>query len=139
MVESEKVSKLKKVIETSGGPDKYIDNDEEREIFTQGSSLGIAPETTEAVLNHFCRERQWTREREIIQDLEDTLDEATKDDGAIDKGEFEHCVNYAVNMNMPRKRALELAVKFIGDRGLKIKKKFLKGDWFAPIRDQYGR
>jgi hypothetical protein len=139
MVDSEKMSRLQKMIETSGGPDKYIDAEEEREIFEHGSSLGIARETVEAVLNHYCRDRDWTREQEILCDLRDTLDEATRDDGAIDRGEFEHCVNYAVSMNMPRKRATELAVRYVSDHHLKIKKKLLQGDWFAPIRDQYGR
>lgn len=128
---------LKKEIEARGGPDRYIDQEEEDFIFTHGVKLGMSHANVEAILNHLCRSGDWTREHDILKDLYDILEETTRDDGAIDKKEFEHCVNYAVAMRMPRKRAMELSVRFVQDKDLKIKKRFFGGDWFAPLRDMY--
>jgi hypothetical protein len=137
MVNPQQIESLRTAVESSGGPDKYIDSDEEASILARGKILGLDPHSIEAVVNEMCRERGWTREKDIIADLNDILQEATSDDGAIDQREFEHCVNYAVSMNMPRKRAMELCVQYIVKRRLAIKKKWLGKDWFAPLRSQY--
>ena len=89
------------------------------------------------MLNLMCRDGGWTREMDIIDDLLDMLRETTSDDGAIDQKEWEHCINYAVAMNMPRKRAMQLGVKFVDDNRLKVKKKLFGGDWFKPLREHY--
>jgi hypothetical protein len=136
MNRSENVQKLATHIKGCGGPDKYIDEDEEADIFRKGDELGIKKPTVEAVLNQMCRDDDWTREKEIIEDLKDQLDETTEDDGVIDKNEFEHCVNYAVKMNMPRRRAMELGVQYVIKNNLKIKKSWFV-DWFEPLRQKY--
>lgn len=128
---------LKNEIQARGGPDKYIDVDEEQYIFKHGEKLGISSANVEAILNQMCQNNGWTRERDILQDLLDLLRETTHDDGAIDQKEFEHCVNYAVSMNMPRKRAMELSVKFVAEHKLKVKKRLFGKDWFDPLRKQY--
>ncbi len=131
------IEKLRKEIEASGAVDKYIDADEEKTIYTKGESLGLSSKRVESLLNLMCRDGGWTRELEIIDDLMDMLKETTNDDGAIDQKEWEHCVNYAVAMNMPRKRAMELGVHFVTQNNLKIKKKLLGKDWFQPLKEHY--
>jgi hypothetical protein len=137
MTESEKLTALRREIESYGGPDRYIDEEEEGLVFKKAAKAGVDQAAAEALLNQMCIEEGWTREKDIIPDLEDVLEEATRDDGVIDQKEFEHCVNYAVSMNMPRKRAMQLSVKFILDRKLAIKKGWFKKDWFADIQKQY--
>jgi hypothetical protein len=133
----EAIEKLRKEIEASGEVDKYIDADEEKTIYRKGDGLGLSSTRVESMLNLMCRDGGWTREIDIIDDLLDLLRETTSDDGAIDQKEWEHCINYAVAMNMPRKRAMQLGVKFVADNRLKIKKKFLGGDWFKPLQEHY--
>ncbi len=139
MASSEDLGTLRKYIEGAGGPDRYVDEEEEQDIFQKGQSLKVDQPTVEAVLNQMCRDNGWTREKEIVADLYDHLDEATKDDGVVDQKEFEHSVNYAVAMNMPRKRAMELSVKFVQDNRLAIKKGFFGKNWFEPLLKQYER
>lgn len=139
MSTSEKIETLRKQIQGAGGPDRYIDAEEERAVFAKGESLEVDAATIEAVLNQMCRDNGWTRELDIIPDLHDQLEEATKDDGVIDQKEFEHSVNYAVAMNMPRKRAMQLSIKFIQDNRLAIKRGFFGKNWFEPLRRQYER
>jgi hypothetical protein len=137
MATYENIETIRKQIEAAGGPDRYIDEQEEKEIYQKGEGLGVDRATVEALLNQMCRDHRWTRELDVVPDLYDQLEEATKDDGVIDQKEFEHCVNYAVAMNMPRKRAMQLSVKFIQDNQLAIKKGWFGKDWFEPLRRQY--
>jgi hypothetical protein len=136
MSSRESLAALRTEIEVFGGPDKYIDADEEAQVFERAKTLGIERPTAEALLNQMCLDGNWTREQEIVNDLQDLLDEAAKG-GAISKGDFEHCVNYAVSMNMPRRDAMQCAVKHIKSRSLNIKKGWIGKNWFEEIRRQY--
>ena len=135
MSNRESLASLRTEIEGFGGPDKYIDADEEAQVFEHAKSLGIERPTAEALLNQMCLDGGWTREQEIVNDLQDLLDEAARR-SAISKGDFEHCVNYAVSMNMPRRDAMELSVKYIKSQSLTIKKGFFGKNWFEQIRQQ---
>lgn len=135
MSEADKIKSLRKEIEASGGPDKYIDVEEEEAIFKKGASLGLERNDVESELNQMCLNGEWTRESDIVPDLKDILEESTMDDGAIDKREFEHCVNYGVSMNMPRQDAMRYCVRYIIEKNLKIKKGFFGKDWFTPLKN----
>lgn len=137
MSASEQLKQLRKVIMACGGPDKYIDVDEEVDIYDKGKELGIDRPRVEAILNQLCRDNEWTLENEIIEDVNDQVVEATKGDGSISEKQFEHCVNYAVILNMPRQRALEITVQSIIKAKLKIKKKLFGKDWFESLRRRY--
>ena len=139
MSEDEKLASLRNQIEASGGNDKYIDEDEEQQIYDKGKNLGIEKSLIDSLINLMCRDGGWTRELDIIDDLFDILNEATSDDQMIDQGEWDHCVNYAVAMNMPRKRVMELGVKFVLEKRLKVKKKMFGKDWFKPLVEHYSR
>lgn len=132
----DEIAKLKKKIESCAVRDHYIDEDEEAGIFQFGKKLGFDNAGIESVLNQMCRDNQWTREVDIIPDLRDELAVLTRQQGGVEKKQFEHCVNFAISMNMPRKRATHLGVKFVVDNGLKIRKGWFESDWFAPLRQQ---
>ncbi|MDA7928929.1 hypothetical protein N9B54_03115 [Mariniblastus sp.] len=134
---AESIKKLRKLIQGFGSSDKYIDQNEEQDVFDKGQSLEIDRATIEAILNQICRDNGWIREKDIVPDIYDQLDEATMDDGVINRKEFDHSINYAVAMNMPRKRAMQLSVKYVLDKRLAIKKPFLGRDWFEALRRQY--
>jgi hypothetical protein len=139
MVRPEQIDALRKTIASSGAPDRYLDRDDEFQIYKRAKSLNIDPPIVEALLNQMCRDNQWTLERDVIQDLRDHLEVATRDDGAIDRKRFLQCVNCAVRMNMPRKRAMELSVQYVLKHRLAIKKGLFGDDWFDPLRRLYGR
>ena len=136
-MQEEAIEKLRKEIEASGEIDKYIDAEEEEAIYSKADSLGICSTQVESMLNLMCRDGGWQRELEIRDDLYDILRETTSDDGAIDQKEWEHCINYAVSMKMPRKRAMHLGVKFVRDNRLTVKKRIFGPDWFKPLSEHY--
>ena len=127
---------LYRFIDGAGGPDKYIDLDEERLIFEKGDSLGIWAGQVEAMLNHRCKQHGWTRAKEIAYYLKIMLIEATKDDGVIDKKEFDHIVGFAVAVRMPRKDALRTCIEMIERGGWKTKNDGLLGkhDWLQEYQ-----
>jgi hypothetical protein len=133
----EQLKQLRKVIMACGGPDKYIDVDEEADIHDKGKKIGIDRPRVEAILNQLCRNNQWTLENGIVEDLKNQVVESTKEVGAISEKHFVHCVNYAVSLNMPRQRALEITVRSIVKAKLDIKKKLFGKDCFEPLRRKY--
>lgn len=138
MASTEQLNRLRTEIASCATVDKYLDEDEERQIFSRARQAGLDDDTIEAVINQMCHDKRWTREKEIVADLNDLLEGTTRDDGAIDKKEFDHCVNFAVSLNMPRRRAVDLAVRYVESNRLKIKKSWFGGDWFAELRSHRG-
>lgn len=134
MVRLEQIDALRKTIASSGATDRYIDRDDELLIYKKGKSLNVEPPIVEALLNQMCRDNQWILEKDVIRDLRDHLEVATRSDRAVDRKRFEQCVNYAVRMNMPRKRAVELSVRYVLEHRLAIKTGLFGGDWFEPLR-----
>jgi hypothetical protein len=139
MARLEQIDALRKTIALLGATYAYIDRDDELEVYRKGKSLHVEPPIVEALLNQMCRDNQWTLEKDVIQDLRDNLEVATRRDGAIDEKRFKQCVNYAATMNMPRRRALELSVEYVLEHRLTVKKGLLREDWFAPLRRRFGR
>ena len=134
---SETVRALQKFIDGCGGPDKFIDTDEENRIFRKGGSLELSATQTESVLNRRCAEGGWTRQYRLSEKLTAMLHEATKDDGVIDQQEFDHIVNFAVKRFMPRKDAAEYCVTLILDNNWKAKESMLN-KWFTKLCKQFG-
>jgi hypothetical protein len=126
-------AKLYLIIDGAGVQDKYIDADEEKDIFRQADELDIWEGQAEAMLNHSCKKKGWTRENEITYYLRVMLKEATADDGEIDKKEFDHIVGFAAAVRMPRKDAIRICCKLVREGGYAIQKEgtFKKKDWFA--------
>ena len=139
MARLEQIDALRKTIALLGATYGYIDRDDELDVYRKGKSLNVEPPIVEALLNQMCRDNQWTLEKDVIQDLRDNLEVATRRDGAIDEKRFKHCVNYAATMNMPRRRALELSVEYVLEHRLTVKKALWREDWFEPLRRRFGR
>jgi hypothetical protein len=137
MSSKDQLNRLRQEIESRGAPDNYIDEDEEATLFESGKRLGLDRDTVEALLNQMCQSNHWTREKDVVADLRDELSVVAGQSDGIDKKQFEHCVNFAVAMHMPRKRAVELSVRFVVQNQVRIKKGWLAKDWFLPLRRQY--
>lgn len=99
------------------GKDKYIEIEEEQTIFQKAEELDIWKGQVEAMLNHRCKQHGWTRESDIVYYLGIMLEEATKDDGVIDKKEFDHIINFAVAVRMPRKDAIRTCCRVVRKNG----------------------
>jgi hypothetical protein len=126
----EEQDRLLKLIDGCGMCDKYIDLEEERSIIEKAKLFNIWNGNAEALLNHRCRQCRWTRESDILYFVTIMLEEMTKDDGVIDKKEFDHVVGTAVALRMPRKDAVARCVEII-----KKKKWQTEGEGFLKKRD----
>lgn len=132
----EEQKSLYQYIDGCGGPDKYIDAEEEKDIFVKAEQLSIWAGQAEAMLNHQCKKNRWTRENEITFYLKVMLEEATKDDGVIDKKEFDHIIGFAVAVRMPRQDAIRICCMIVRENNWETENEgggmFKKGtDWMA--------
>ena len=126
-------ARLYKLIDGSGGQDKYIDAEEEEMIFEKAEELEIWRGQAEAMLNHRCKQHGWTRESEVSYYLTVMLEEATKDDGVIDKKEFDHILGFATAVRMPRRDAIRKCCAIVRERGWETENEGLlkRSDWLA--------
>lgn len=134
---AEAVRSLTTFIDACGGPDKFIDIEEEYKIFRKGGMLELSLSEIESILNRRCGEGGWTRQSRLTEKLTAMLEEATKDDGVIDKQEYEHILNFAVKRLMPRRDADEHCITLILNNAWKAKEGMLD-KWFTKKRKQYG-
>ena len=91
----------------------------------------------ESALNQVCREHHWTRESDVLADIQDLLAVAAEQHGSIDEAYLKLVIDYAVALNVPRKHALRLAVQEIARGKHPIAKSTLASDWFQAIRARY--
>ena len=131
-------AKLYKLIDGMGGPDKYVDLREERDVFKKAESLGIGRDQAEAMLHHRCKTHKWTRESEITYYLQVMLEKARERDGAISKDQFERIVGFAVAVRMPRKAAIRTCCNIIRQAGWETQAEGMikKRDWFSNYQDR---
>jgi hypothetical protein len=135
------IEKLVKFIKGCA-PDKFIDYDEEQQIFRKGGELGFDPSETESILNRLCGEGGWTRQTRLTDKLTAMLHEATEDDGVIDEQEYEHILNFAIKRAMPRRDADEHCITLILDNAWKAKKAWWRKllglpGWFEKKRSDF--
>jgi hypothetical protein len=131
-------AKLYKLIDGMGGPDKYVDLREEREVFKKAEALGIGRDQAEAMLHHRCKTHKWTRESEITYYLRVMLEKTCDRDGAISKDQFDRIVGFAVAVRMPRKDAIRTCCKIVREAGwrTRVEGMIKKHDWFAEYEDR---
>ena len=135
----EAIRTLLRFIDGCGGPDKFIDIDEEHNIFRKGGALELSLTEIESLLNRRCTEGGWTRQLRLTEKLSALLKEAMQDDGLIDQQEYEHIVNFAVRRGMPRRDADEHCITLILDSGwARFIKQGWMNKWFDKKRKQYG-
>ena len=133
----EAVNRLVKFIDSCGGPDKFIDTEEEYAIFRKGGALELSLTEIEAALNRRCSDGGWVRQSRLTEKLFAMLHEAIKDDGVIDHQAYDHIVNFAVKRRMPRRDADEHCVTLILDNAWRVRESFFD-KWFTKKRRQYG-
>lgn len=133
----EAVNRLVKFIDSCGGPDKFIDTEEEHAIFRKGGALELSLTEIEAALNRRCSDGGWARQSRLSEKLFAMLHEAAKDDGMVDHQSYDHIVNFAVKRRMPRRDADEHCVTLILDNAWRVKESFFD-KWFTTKRRKYG-
>jgi serine/threonine protein kinase len=124
------IGSLEKFIDGCGGPDHFISQDEEHEIFRKGGALELGLDDIEAALSHRCASRGWTRQKTLERQLATLLETAVNNDGAIDQQEFKEIVDFAVKRKMPRRAADDHCTLVIYENKLPVREG-LFNKWFA--------
>jgi hypothetical protein len=124
------ITSLEKFIDGCGGPDHFISQDEEHEIFRKGGALELGLDEIEAALSHRCASRGWTRQKTLERQLATLLETAVANDGAIDQQEFKEIVDFAVKRKMPRRDADEHCTLVVYENKLPVREG-LFNKWFA--------
>ncbi len=121
---------LEKFIDGCGGPDHFISQQEEHEIFRKGGALELDLADIESTLSRLCDIRAWTRQKALEQQLATLLQTAVDNDGAIDQQEFKEIVDFAVKRKMPRRDADDHCTMVIYENKLPVREG-LFNKWFA--------
>ena len=129
--------RLVRYIEGCGGVDKFLDDEEEQNIFRRGGELELSLAEIADVLDERCSSGGWTRHSKLTAELTRQLQAAVDDDGAIAQHEFESVVDHAVASKMPRKSAEENCLTLMLDNKWRAREGFFT-PWFQRKLKQYG-
>ncbi len=128
---------LYKIIEGRGTPDKFIDIDEEDEIFRKGGDLRLSSKDVEEVLSQMCRQEGWVRQRRLSDELAAQLQISAANDAAIQQDCFDTAVRYAVKQGMRRKLAIEECLTLILNNDWEVQE-LDDNLWYSKKLAQYG-
>jgi hypothetical protein len=137
MVDPQQIQALCQAIETSGSIDGYIEITEEAHLIEVGERRGVDQRSVEEAISQMCRERGWTREKEIMSKMHDMLAEAVRCDGAINWQTYQRIVNFATDRGMPYRDADEHCVTLILDNNWSVKQSIFGGP-VGQKRKKYG-
>jgi serine/threonine protein kinase len=129
--------KLRHYIEGCGGPDRFLNDEEEQSIFRRGGELDLALADVERLLQECCESGGWTRHSRLTRELTEKLQAAAFVGGSIDQREYEEIIGYATARRMPRKLAEEHCLTLILDNRW-TPQQGLFHRWFDRKRRQYG-
>ena len=135
--DGEAVRKLLLFIDGCGGHDKFLDREEEQSIFRKGGELELSLDEIEKLLDDRAHQHGWTRQSKLTAELTQRLEQATDNDGAIDRHEYDQIIDYAVGRKMRRKDAEEHCLTLILDNRWRPQEK-LFDKWFRRKVKQYG-
>lgn len=135
--EQESIKHLVEFIKLQVYDDKYIDRKEEKTILEEGIKHGIGVERCLAIIRQVANEKGYGLEREIEERSKSLLGQFAKNDGKIDRKEFDDVFsifkqesNGNVNDDEIRRRLK----KIILEQGWAVKEGGLFGSkWFSAI------
>lgn len=121
--------------------DKYIDRNEEKEILQTAIQLGVSIDSARAALAQVCDEHDYVMESRLIQQIKDQLQAALRDDGRIDRKEFDMIVNTINNAAKGRKNERELqrmVISVMEETGQTQVKRGWFSDWYSSLKRDLG-
>ena len=117
--------------------DQYIDREEEKEILEVGVKNGIAVEESLSLVRQVASQMGWGIERDAEDKAKQFLENATSNDGKVDKKEFENAVvllKKATKGKIPEPEMKRRLKKMMEDNAWKAKEGGLFGSkWYSAI------
>lgn len=128
---------LRRFIEGRGRSDRFIDYEEEQEIFRKGGDLGLSAREVELVLDKMCKFDNWKRQKHISEELHQSLAEQYAEAQTISKTAFDNSVQFLVENGMRRKAAIEECLTLILDNRWRAEEDE-QNAWFTRKLEQFG-
>jgi len=124
-------------IKLQGFDDQYIDRQEEKKVLNVGVKNGLSIEESLALVREIAQEQNLVLERDAEERVKAALEQATTNDGQVDKKEFEQVIELFRTATKGKLLDAELkkrAKQIMLDNGWKAKEGGLFGTkWFSAI------
>lgn len=141
MTPAEVRQRLASVIDWRATDDHYIDRDEEREILQFAVQMGYGLDDARAELEGVCGERGYVLETAVLRVIRDQIETAVRNDGKIDRAEFERAFA-AAKVAMSGKKCDEdikrMLVTMMEDTGNTRIKRGWFTNWYAALKKELG-
>lgn len=141
MTPAEVRQRLANVIDQRATGDDYIDRDEEREILQFAVQMGYGLDEARAEMGVVCAERGYVLESAVLGVIREQIEAAVRNDGKIDRHEFERAVLAAKAAVRGKKTDADIKrmlVTMMEDTGNNRVKRGWFTDWYATLKRELG-
>lgn len=141
MTPAEVRQRLAGVIDRRATGDDYIDRDEEREILQFAVQMGYGLDEARAELAVVCAERGYALETVVLEVIREQIEAAVRNDGKIDRHEFERAFRAAKVAVRGKKSDTDIKrmlVTMMEDTGNNRVKRGWFTDWYAAMKKELG-
>jgi hypothetical protein len=128
-------------IKARGYDDSYIDKNEEREIIQIAIQLGVTVESALAALNQVCDELGYVLESRVLKQIEERVAAATRNDGLVDRGEFDHIFDDTKKAVQGKRNDREIKTMIVTVMERTGHNKVRRGwfsNWYASLKQELG-
>ncbi len=141
MTPSEVRQRLASVIDWRAIDDLYIDLDEEREILQFAVQMGYGMDDARGELAAVCGERGYVLESVVLRVIREQIEAAVRNDGKIDRAEFERAFAAAKVALQGKKSDADIKrmlVTMMEDTGNNRVKRGWFTNWYAALKKELG-
>jgi len=117
--------------------DRYIDREEEKEILKIAIQEGLGVDSARLALQQVCAQSEYVMETNLDQKAREILEQFAKNDGQVDKKEFDDAasiIHSAAQGRLSQPLCRRKAKQIMIANGWPAREGFLKGGrWFSEI------
>jgi hypothetical protein len=121
--------------------DRYVDQNEEKEILRVAINMGVDIDTARMALAQVCENANYLLESVILKDAKFQLEACMGNDGKIEESEFTLVFNTVKNKMQGKKNDLSIKKMLIGlmeDNGLNKVKSGWFSNWYTDLKKEVG-
>jgi hypothetical protein len=141
MTPAEVRQRLASVIDWRATDDQYIDRDEEREILQFAVQMGYGLDDARTELAAVCVERGYVLESAVLRVIREQIEAAVRNDGKIDRAEFERAfaaARAAVRGKKSDADIKRMLVTMMEDTGNTRVRRGWFTNWYTALKKELG-
>lgn len=120
--------------------DKYVDENEERQILEGAINSGIGFDAARMALIRVCETHDYVLESVVLEKLKEVVETFAGNDGKIDEKEFNDTVTIGLKATKGKKNDREvkkMVIQMLEKDGAKVKTGFFS-NWFKRVKSELG-